>query len=314
LGTRERPGIGTDGSVWTEPAAHSGLSQLVTRVRGHWLVAFLSVLLCVSVAGVLCLVLPSYWRVEIVAMPVVHETGSNAMLGGFGGIAALLARQSSNQDEAVAVLGSRELFDTYARQADLLPILFSNRWDPTNKRWDVPDWRIPTLREGYKLFDNHIRDIDLDRRTGIVTMAITWKDRALAAKWARDLIDLANRQLRDRAIREAQQNMRYLATQMRSGEGADANNALNAALASAYERQLQNFMFAKGQPEFAFRVIDPPTIPDDRERVFPQRILVLILGLMAGCVLAAPAVMLRERMATRRRVKSMPLPAMAGAK
>ncbi|MBV9570695.1 MAG: hypothetical protein JO056_05595 [Alphaproteobacteria bacterium] len=247
-------------------------------------------------------------------MPVVHETGSNAMLGGFGGIAALLARQSSNQDEAVAVLGSRELFDTYARQADLLPILFSNRWDPTNKRWDVPDWRIPTLREGYKLFDNHIRDIDLDRRTGIVTMAITWKDRALAAKWARDLIDLANRQLRDRAIREAQQNMRYLATQMRSGEGADANNALNAALASAYERQLQNFMFAKGQPEFAFRVIDPPTIPDDRERVFPQRILVLILGLMAGCVLAAPAVMLRERMATRRRVKSMPLPAMAGAK
>src|SRR6185295_6735052 len=148
----------------------------------------------------------------------------------------------------------------------------SSRWDAVNRRWNVADWRIPTLREGYRLFDNHIRDIDLDRRSGIVTLAITWKDRALAAKWARDLIDLANRQLRDRAIREAQQNMRYLTREMRSGEGPDANNALNAALASAYERQLQNYMFAKGQSEFAFRVIDPPTIPDDRERVSPQRI------------------------------------------
>ena len=249
-------------------------------------------------------------------MPVVRDTGNGALLGGLGGISALLARQNSNQDEALAVLGSRELFDAYAKQQDLLPVLFRNRWDSANKRWDVPDWRIPTLREGYRLFDNHVRDIDLDRRTGIVTMAITWKDRALAAKWATDLIELANRQLRERAIREAQQNMRYLSTQMRSGEGADSNNALNAALAAAYERQLQNFMFAKGQPEFAFRVIDPPTIPDDRERVSPQRILLVVLGLLAGCVLAVPAVMLRDRIAGRRTAAAASnlLPATAGAK
>jgi uncharacterized protein involved in exopolysaccharide biosynthesis len=206
----------------------------------------------------------------------------------------LLGRPSSNEDEALAVLRSRELFNAYATQKNLLPILFSSKWDAAKKRWDVSPDRVPTLRRAFKLFDTGIRDINLDRRTGIVTMSITWKDRTLAAQWARDLIDLTNRQLRERAIADAQRNMNYLNGEIRQAGAYSAQNALTAALSSAYERELQNYMFAKGQPEFAFRVIDAPTIPDDRERVWPQRVLFVALGFILGCLLAVAAAYLRE--------------------
>ena len=60
-------------------------------------------------------------------------------------------------------------------------------------------------------------------------------------------------------------------------------NALDSmALANSYDRELQNYMFAKGQPDFAFQVIDAPSIPDTWERVFPNRPLFAILGVVFG--------------------------------
>ncbi|MDE2473414.1 MAG: hypothetical protein KGO48_00025, partial [Alphaproteobacteria bacterium] len=71
-------------------------------------------------------------------------------------------------------------------------------------------------------------------------------------------------------------------------------------LASNYERQLQQYIFAQGQKDFAFRIIDPPTVPDIRERVFPQRLLFIALGVVAGILLAFITVLARERFRGRR--------------
>ena len=203
----------------------------------------------------------------------------------------------------MAVLRSRELFDTYATQKNLLPILYASKWDANTGRWDVSPSRVPTLRQAFKLFDQKIRDIDVDRRSGIVTLSITWKDRELAAQWARDLIALTNSQLRLRALGDAQRNMDYLSAQMHKMGADNAQNALTTALASSYDRELQSYMSANGQPDFAFRVIDAPTIPDDRERVFPSRLLFALLGLIGGVALGAGAVWLAEAW-TRRKAAS----------
>ncbi len=289
--------------VWVAATEGDRLSTLLGRLRRRWKLAASVVLFTVAVASVLAFTLTSYWRVEITVMPVTKNSGGpggldsgalSGLAGGLAGIGALLARPSSNQDEALAVLGSRELFDTYATQENLLPVLFDDKWDPENKRWLVSGSRVPTLRRGYKLFNRSIRDVNLDRRSGIVTLSITWKDRDAAVKWARDLIALTNAQLRERAIAEATRNMHYLATAIADARGQNGSNALNSALAGAYERALQSYMFANGQPEYAFRVIDPPTVPDARERVWPQRPLFVALGFILGAILALGAVHLPE--------------------
>ena len=294
-------GLEAQEPVWAARSDRDRLSLFFDRMRRNWKLAAAVVVFFVGSALLLGFLLPQYWRVEETLMPVTRSTMGNSNLGalaglagGLGGLGPLLGRTSAGQDEALAVLGSRELFDAYATRENLLPILFDDKWDSVNRRWRVSGSSIPTLRRGYRLFNRSIRDIELDRRSGIVTFSITWKDRAMAVKWARDMVDLANAQLRARAMAQAEQDIRYLGAAVRKAGSDSDSNQLNAALSSAYEHALQDYMFAQGQREFAFRIIDPPTYPDDRERVWPQRLVFAILGLITGLLAAVGAVYFRE--------------------
>jgi uncharacterized protein involved in exopolysaccharide biosynthesis len=293
--------------VWTDGGGRDEVSPFLARLRRNWIAAAATMLLSGVGATVLAFMLPSYWRVEIIVMPVKPSAGlGNLDLGSIGGLlggsglagvgASLLGgRSSGNQDEALAILASRELFDAYATRENLLPKLFDTKWDAENSRWKVGGERVPTLRAGYKLFSRSVRDITQDRRTGIVTMALTWKDREAAVKWARDLIALTNEQMRQHALAEAKDNMAYLQSALAKAQAAGSSNALSSALANAYERALQSYMYASGQPDYAFRIIDPPTLPDARERVFPKRSLFLVLGLIFGALLALPVTWILDR-------------------
>jgi uncharacterized protein involved in exopolysaccharide biosynthesis len=59
-------------------------------------------------------------------------------------------------------------------------------------------------------------------------------------------------------------------------------------------------MFAQGQPEYAFRIIDPPTYPDDRERVWPLRTVFAVIGLLVGVLAAVGAIYSRDSWTARR--------------
>ena len=300
-------GVDSADLVWTAGSEQDRLSSFIARLRRNWIAGAATVLLCGGGATILAYVLPSYWRIEITVMPVkpsaglgnLDVSGISGLLGGglaAAGASLLGGKTSGNQDEALAILASRELFDTYATRENLLPQLFDTKWDKQNNRWKVRGDKVPTLRGGYKMFSHSVREITLDRRTSIVTMSLTWKDREAAVKWARDLIGLTNEQMRQHALAEAKQNMDYLSAALTKTQGSGASNALSGALASAYERALQSYMYASGQTDYAFRVIDPPTLPDARERVFPKRILFLALGLMVGLLLAIPVVQLADHL------------------
>jgi hypothetical protein len=321
---REFVGLESQDPVWTADAGPDRLSLFLGRMRHNWRLAICVFSVSVLTALLLAYFLPSYWRVEETLIPVARSSGGGLSLGslaglagglsggGLGGLGSILGRAPSSQDESLAVLNSRELFDTYATRENLLPILFASRWDSQNRRWLVSGNRVPTLRSGYRLFDRNIRDVELDRRSGIVTFSITWKDRTQALKWARDLVDLTNAQMRARALTEAGNDMRYLSAAMRQANNDNASNQLTAALSSGYERALQDYMFAKGQPQYAFRIVDPPTYPDDRERVWPQRLVFVALGVMAGALLATLAVLMKTGWQARRRSDAVgPVPAYA---
>ncbi|HYM17468.1 MAG TPA: Wzz/FepE/Etk N-terminal domain-containing protein [Micropepsaceae bacterium] len=287
-------------SQWRASDEGDGLTFFFTALRRSWFLILFIVAASVGASVYVVLNMEPYWRAEIVVMPVNrNDPGSlNSTTPAFGALANFVGRQDPLKDEAIAVLRSRELFDTYAKAKNILPILFKRRWDPETNNWNVPAERVPTLREAYRLFDGGIREIDEDRRTGIVTLSITWTDREQAVTWARDMIELANQQLRDRALADSQRNMKYLTDEMRSSP-LSSQNALASALTSAYEKQLQNYMFAKGQSEYAFHIIDQPTVPDIRERVSPKR--TIIVGAAGAGSLALAILLACARQSLRRR-------------
>jgi uncharacterized protein involved in exopolysaccharide biosynthesis len=126
-----------------------------------------------------------------------------------------------------------------------------------------------------------IRDVKPDKVTGLTTLRITWRDPAIASKWANELVITTNIYLRDKAIKESERNIAYL-----NQEAARTNIIeAKAAIFSILKDEVNKEMIAKGRDEYALKVIDPAQPPESPSS--PSRLLVTLLGLMLGLVLSA---------------------------
>ncbi len=168
-----------------------------------------------------------------------------------GGLAALAGVTSSggSRAEALATLQSDLLTQRYIREQNLLPILYSRRWDATKRVWKVADTKqVPTVWQANERFAD-IRTVSDDKKTGLIIVAVTWSDRELAAKWANDLVDLTNNYMRQKAIEQAESNMAYLRDQVEKTNILE----MRGIIYSLMQNELKNAMMARGTQEFAIQ-------------------------------------------------------------
>jgi uncharacterized protein involved in exopolysaccharide biosynthesis len=78
--------------------------------------------------------------------------------------------------------------------------------------------------------------------------------------------------------------------------------SLQQSMGRVLEGEMQKLMLARGNEEFAFKVIDPATPPKQRDA--PKRALVAIVATLAGGFLGLLAVFLRKAIRERRRPAS----------
>ena len=191
-----------------------------------------------------------------------------------------------NGVEALAVLKSREFARAFIEQYDLLPVFFENDWDADKKRWQVDDPAdAPDIRDGVKYFHESILKVSEERSTGLVRLAVEWTDADTAAEWANILVRRLNDRLRERALQEAETNVTYLQSEMASSNLVTLQESIGRLL----ESELQQLMLAKGNAEFAFKILDPAVSPKRRER--PKRALIVIVGTILGGLLGVFAVL-----------------------
>lgn len=229
------------------------------------------------------------YRGRVVMTVVTDQVGGGlgGLLGQVGGLAALaginLAPGDSGRTEAIALLSSDAFTKGFIEQENLLPALFSSKWDPATGKWRVDDPDdMPTIGDGVKKFKEKVRRVNVDEITGVVTLTVDWRDRELAASWANKLVERANAEMRRRAIDEAQKSIRYLESAAQKTDIAE----LRLAIYRVIEAQVKNIMYANVREEFAFRVIDPAVAPDADKYVWPRRALILSLGLVFSAMLA----------------------------
>lgn len=258
----------------------------------RWLIVLMTIGFAIGGAAVAFL-LPEKYEASIVLSPVDDGPGgklggAGALLSQFGGLAALGGINvggSGKKAEAIATLQSHGLTENFIRDNNLLPILYADKWDAERKAWKTQDPdKIPTVWKAEKKFAKKIRSIGEDKKTGLVTLTIEWTDAELAARWAKDLVERANRDLRAREITQSQTNLAYLNDQLTKTSVVE----LQKAIYSLIEAEIKKVMIANGSDEFAFRVVDPPRIAEERSS--PKRGLIvavaLFIGFMLGVVLA----------------------------
>lgn len=249
--------------------------------RGKWIIIAIT---AVFAAGsvLFALAAEEWYRAEAVLAPA-DERSTSPLGGQLGGLAALagVSVGGGESAQAMATLRSRELAREFIEDHDLVKVFFADQWDDERGAWIGDDpLRWPDVRSAIKYFHDNIFSLDQDRQTGIVTLGIEWKDPEVAALWVTDLVRRANETLRERALRDAETNVAYLQEEL----GQTPLLTLQQSIGRLLESELQKVMLARGNEEFAFKVIDSATPP--RDRVRPKRALIAVVGTMAGGVLA----------------------------
>ena len=281
--------IPAEGLVYVSPGpVFSGVSDDKISLRQIWrilwrgkgtVIAATTIFALGSIAY--ALLAKEIYRAEVLLAPAAEQ--STPMIGGqLGGLAALagLSVGEGNDVVSLAVLQSREFARDFIEQLDLMPIFFEEEWDAEKNRWREDDpTKAPDVRDGVKFFHKEIFEVSEERRTGLVTLAIEWTDPDVAAEWASILVHRLNDRLRERALQEAQTNVDYLQSEMAKATLVTLQESIGRLL----EAELPKLMLAKGNEEFAFKIVDPAVPP--RERVRPKRALTAIIGTILGGLL-----------------------------
>jgi uncharacterized protein involved in exopolysaccharide biosynthesis len=257
------------------------LKELVqTLWRGRMLVFCFAVLVTLGV-GVLAFVLPKRYVASIIISPVADSSSSGQLsnvtsllseVGGLAGLTGLSTAGSDQKVESVAVLQSEALTERYIQANDLLPVLDDGRG------------KIKTLWRANEYFGKKIRSVKTDTKSGLITLAINWKDPKIAAAWANGLVKMTNDYLRGKALDESERHVTYLSDQASKTDVVGVKQVIYSLL----QNEISKSMLARGREEYALKVIDPAVAPETPTSPKPSLwILGAFLGSLVFSVLVA---------------------------
>lgn len=227
-------------------------------------------------AVILALIATPVYRAETVMTPVADSSLGNAassLAGRFGGLASLAGIDLNSRgvagQEAQAVLQSRRLVEEFIRRNDLVGVLVTPG-DPDAGLWNA-----------VQNFRDTVVSINKDDVDGTTTIAVEWKDPAVAANWANGLVALANELMRSKALADSGRNIEYLNKQIAATNVVEIQRVMYALV----ENETKTLMLANARADYAFTVVDPAVAPEARIR--PKRRMMVLTGIALGLIFGA---------------------------
>lgn len=227
---------------------------------------------CAIVAVIVALLSTPIYHAEVVLTEVGEEAlgggaGIAGQLGGLASLAGIKLQAGEMGQRARATLQSRKLIEEFINRHGLLAEL------------TPPGEKSPTLWRAVRKFKISVLTIREDQRRGTITVGVDWRDPQKAARWANDLVALANEMLRGRATDEAQRNIAYLNKEI----AATTIVEMQQVMYDLIESETKTLMLASGRADYAFAVVDPAVPPE--VRIKPQRTLMVLMGMVFGLLL-----------------------------
>ena len=274
-----------------------------TLVANKWLIALIAALCVAAATAVAFIMTPKYEAVVVATFAEEGKSGGGlgALASQYGGLAEMagvsLGGGGGSKDASLAYLKSRGFIEGFIKENDLMPILYAKQWDAEGKKWRVDDPKMePTLWNAYQLFSKSLLNVQQDKKTSLVTLTITWKDRDQAVAWANGLIKRANANLREKAIAESKLSIGYLEKELQKTSVVEVQQTIYKVM----ESQIKTMMIANTQEQFAFKVIDPAAMVDENAYVRPKRPMIIGLGGVGGLFLGILFVFMRQAIRNRR--------------
>ncbi|HLA34739.1 MAG TPA: Wzz/FepE/Etk N-terminal domain-containing protein [Rhodocyclaceae bacterium] len=284
--------------------------DLLELVKTLWserrFIVLFSLLICALAAGYSLTIPPSFKAEAVVQIKGSSSSskGGVAALAGFASVAGISMGGDQTLEATMGILRSKELVRSFIRSEKLIDTLLNSEEKGVSlpspsqligktigggedKQVD-PERQLELARE---TFTKGVMTLSEDKKTGLVTISIAWKDPAIAADWANRFVAMANSHLRELAIDRAQKNLEHLNTELPKASVV----AVQQSIYRLIEEQVKSIMVAVVEREYAIRVIDPATKPLRKDS--PKRALMVMLAGLAAGMLAIVIVLIRKRYA-----------------
>jgi len=226
----------------------------------RWLVFAVPLLVALAAGLTAEFVMRKVWRAEAVVTPVSPSEnmqsqigGSLDALGGAGGLSALLgfAGQSSNTIIAqryIAIMSSYAFTMSLVERYHLAkPVIAESGEDPAR----VTPWKL------YNLIHERFQ-CDYDYKSGNLSLFFLAPNRDEARRILGSYLENLRDKLRNEEIQSSSEATKSLQDEVRKTSDALLQNQLYELMA----RQIQHEKLAQVQADFAFKLVEPPVVPD----------------------------------------------------
>lgn len=225
---------------------------------------------------IVSLLMTKIYESRAVIAPVQQSAAQSSLIA----VAAqfgMVAPQGSNTAEIISILKSDILMQKILEKQQLQDTLLGKS-DIKGKSENEKTWRgIRMLRDG-------ILKITENRKDNIITILAQYEDPVIAQKIAAATLDELVDHMTGEAKRVADANRKYLEAQITT----TADPFIRQKIYSLIAQQIETATMAEAKENFAFKVIDPPRVPD--KRIEPKRremvLISLIVSLFVGVFLA----------------------------
>jgi|HubBroStandDraft_1064217.scaffolds.fasta_scaffold160155_2 uncharacterized protein involved in exopolysaccharide biosynthesis len=264
--------------------------------EGRWLMLAITCLFTIGGVGY-ALLATEWFKADLVMVQADENkslSGNLSQLSGLASLAGINIGAGGVSQTPIAVLRSKELAHDFIADNNLTKVLLVDKVDPATGDWKIRDpEKQPDIRDAVEYFQKKVCNISEDKKAGTVTLSITWRNSAVSAQWANELAQRVNLKLQTRATEEAERNIKYLKDEM----AATNITTMQEAIGKVLQSEMQKLLLARGNDEFAFKVVDRAVAP--RKRFWPQRSFVAagsgILGIFASIVVIVSRREIRER-------------------
>ena len=252
---------------------------------GRWLIIAITALF--AIGGVTYAMLAKPMFQADVVMVAAEKKSLPSSLGQLGSLASLAGVSIGGGDRGpMAVLQSKGFARDFIAEQNLMPDLL--------KGLESADGGSLDVRDALRVFD-HLYAVNDDKKTGLVTLSIRWRDPARAASLANAMVKMLNDRLRAQALADSQRNVDFLQKEM----AATSVVSLQQSMGRVLEGEMQKLMLARGNEQFAFKIIDPATPP--KHRFSPKRTFIVLVATLLGGILSLLVVFLRKAIRDRSR-------------
>ena len=286
------------------------LGKLLKEIWGQKLRVTVLTAVFATVSIVYSILLPNEYRASVLLAPAQSDGGGlSGALGQLGGLASLAGVNVGSGDYgesqiAQQIMQSWGFIDGFINQYDLAVEVFAAEgwretsdellideaiYDVSSKTWLIEDGevlRAPTSWELFEVFSDMLIVLE-DKKTGLVSVSIEYYSPLLAKQWLDMYLIAINEHMQRRQVKKVSRNIEYLEDQIAKTSIAEMQGVFYTII----EEQIKSKMLAEASPNYAFAVVNPSMVPEEKSQ--PKRALICVLGTLLGGILSVLWVLVR---------------------